>query len=208
MMSVLRKVLEVADVDAPVLDVIADLSWTVLEFTKVKHPCFRKHLPTQDALKAMCDTLDLEFPPDLLDILDADTPPTIECLKTIPVYTKYTTEDDKCWAIYVVVLEKHGHRHRVYIGSGTEKKYGVHSRMMNYERLDDTNMAKYVRQAIDDGYDITFMGLLAWCPIPETTQQAAVRTLFHVFEALFAFALWAMYENHYGNDWGMEEMCL
>jgi hypothetical protein len=30
----------------------------------------------------------------------------------------------------------------------------------------------------------------------------------HVFEAFFTSTFWAMYEDDYGNDWGMDERCL
>jgi hypothetical protein len=49
-------------------------------------------------------------------------------------------------------------------------------------------MAKYVEQALDDGYSITFIGLLAWYIILKAIQYAVARTLFYVFEAFFTFA--------------------
>jgi hypothetical protein len=54
----------------------------------------------------------------------------------------------------------------------------------------------------------TVVELFNGTKIPWTAQQAAVRTLYDVFEAFFTFAFWAMRENDFGNDWGMGEMCL
>jgi hypothetical protein len=138
-MSTLRLVLQDMDVDAPVVDVVANLSWTVLDSTKFKHLCFPRHLPNQGALQALCTKLDVKFTPDLLDALDSDTPPTIEWFKTVPQAD--ITTNGKRWGIYVVVLEKDGCRHKVHIGSGTESKEGIRCRMRQYERLGDT-MAK------------------------------------------------------------------
>jgi hypothetical protein len=148
----------------------------------------------------------MKFAPDLLEVLEnTDAPPTVEWFKTVPAFQNGITTNNQRWAVYVMVLEKAGCRCKVYIRSATDAKDGIQPRATAYERLDNS-MAKYVMQAIDDGYSITSKGLPAWCDSP--AEHASVRTLYHVFEAFFTFAFWAMHDSDFGNGYGMGEMCL
>ena len=88
------------------------------------------------------------------------------------------------------VLEKHGHRTLVYIGSGTTVLRGFLARFYQYDNL--SNLPLRVEDAINDGYIIVHKGLLYWSPIPPAALVPLYRLLFISLEASFAFMFWAM----------------
>jgi hypothetical protein len=69
-----------------------------------------------------------------------------------------------------------------------------------------TNLPKYVKKALDDGYTIVHKGLLCWIPIPIASLHPTTRLLFLALEAMFAYAFWAMQAKR--NDYGMAQICL
>jgi hypothetical protein len=96
-------------------------------------------------------------------------------------------------------MEKPNHRPKIYIGSGTEEKIGVHRRMGNHKRGDC--LTYWVEKALNDGYEITYIALLCWIPFPPVIMQPTMRALFVVLEAAFAYIFWAM--RTVNNDCGM-----
>jgi hypothetical protein len=102
----------------------------------------------------------LQFAPGLMQVFQSSTAPTIAYFKTLPLHL------DKMWAVYVLVLEKHGQRPKVYIGSGCHSVNGVRSRMLTYDRRartgkGDITIAFYVEKALLEGFCVTHRGLLA-----------------------------------------------
>ena len=113
---------------------VLSLAWTCLSLTKpaLKSPYLKTVFPTEHVMLNVTQLSPLQFPPDLLGILRSSTPPTIL------VFLNFPLRLDKLWAVYVLVLEKDGHRPRIYIGSGTESQYGVRTRMSAYDRRSRT----------------------------------------------------------------------
>jgi hypothetical protein len=51
----------------------------------------------------------LVFAPGLLDVFQASTPPSLSYFKSQPTYVS------KCWAVYLIILEKLDSRPKIYI---------------------------------------------------------------------------------------------
>lgn len=172
-----------------ILEYVVWLVWTFLTLTpaKLKNPIHAIILTTQDVVeKLMSDSL-LAFAPGLLYVLQANVPPSIAYFKSLPTYCK------KLWAVYVIVLEKRRCRPKIYIGSGTEKASGVSTRLQQYDNM--VNLPRYVKAALDDGYTITYKGLLCWTPLPKAATRFALRVLFLALESAFSITFWAMYSK-------------
>jgi hypothetical protein len=101
-------------------------------------------------------------------------------------------------------MEKIGRRPKVYIGSGTNVKGGIRSRLGNYRRQD--TIPFLVEKAIKDGYTITQMALLCSIPRPVDSLQTITRTFVIALEATFSFMLRAMRTTV--GDYGMSSSCL
>jgi hypothetical protein len=123
--------------------------------------------------------------PGLFEALSAPTPPSLAWFKRLP------TECAKLWGVYLIVLENRQARFKLYIGSGTAQQYGVYLRFHQYDA--HTHLPFYLEKAIDDGYTITYKGLLCWIPVPPPALVPSLRLLFVVIEAAFTFAFWASY---------------
>jgi rubrerythrin len=107
------------------------------------------------------------------------------------------------WAIYLLVLEKPGHRSKIYIGSGTSASGGFAARFGQYDNL--LLLPLRVEDALNDGYIIVHKGLLYWSPIPRAALVPVYRLLFIALEAGFAYLLWAMCARK--GDYGMGHIC-
>jgi hypothetical protein len=110
-----------------------------------------------------------EFAHGLLDVLKSGTP-TISYFKMLPLHL------DKLWAVYLLDLEKAGHRPRIYVGSGTAQDTGVRSRMSCYDRRSRTGIPTdgipwHVEKSLQEGYAITPKGLLAWTSLPLASEM-------------------------------------
>jgi hypothetical protein len=110
-----------------ILEYVLWLVWSCLTLTpaKLKNPAFAMILATEDVLQQLLSDALLVFAPGLLDVFKAATPPSVSYFKSLPTYVK------KCWAVYLLVLEKPGRRPKIYVGSGTSPSRGVISRSIN-----------------------------------------------------------------------------
>jgi hypothetical protein len=137
------------------------------------------------------------FAPGLLDVLQSKTAPTISYFKSLPLHLV------KLWAVYLLVLGKPGHRPKVYIGSGTESRSVVCTRIGQYNR--GFSLPTYVRRALNDGYTISHKGLLCWSPLPTAAERYPLRALFIVAEAVLSLYFWTMVSRK--KDYGMPRLC-
>jgi hypothetical protein len=179
-----------------ILEYVVWLVWTFLTLTpaKLKNPVHAIILTTQDVVeKLMSDSL-LAFAPGLWDIVLANAPPSIAYFKSLPTYCVML------WAVYVIVLEKRRCRLNIYIGSGTDKVSGA-ARLQQYDNM--VTLPRYVKAALDDGYTITYKGLLCWAPLPTAATRFALRVLFLALESAFSITFWAMYSKT--KDYGMPQ---
>ncbi|KAK5690408.1 Aconitate hydratase mitochondrial [Elasticomyces elasticus] len=171
---------------------VALLTFTTLCMTMKKRltSVFWKVLSSQVVIEALFTSASLVFAPGLLDVLQSATPPTIAWFKTLPLVGK------KRWGVYLLVLEKWGaYRPKIYVGSGTEARQGIRSRLSEYGLGDEPSggVAMDVRKALDDGYKITHKGVLCSIPAPEPALRPTMKALILALEAVFTFAFWAMH---------------
>jgi hypothetical protein len=186
---------------SPAAETFAYIIWLVwlclsLSATKIKHPIYAVVLSTLDAVDKLAASVFLEFAPGLLDVLQSDSPPSIDYFKGLP------SNGNGLWAVYALVLAKEASRPRLYVGSGTCYTGGVRRRFNNYVNKEE--LPKYVKRSLDEGYTISHKGLLCWCPIPESS-RLRTRVLFLALEATFSSILWAM--NNRDKTYGMPLLC-
>lgn len=170
------------------------IAWTILSNTSArrKNPLFEQVFPSQAVIASVLSEVTIHFALGLLEIVQSTTIPTTANFKALPTIVK-TTNVDKRWAIYLLVLEKPGQRPKIYVGSATHAEGGVHRRFQSYDSQQVLPMR--VKDALDEGYTITHKGLLCWTAIPPASQIPKLRLLFILLEGTFAYVFWAMYTN-------------
>jgi hypothetical protein len=185
---------------ATLLQLVMLITWTCLSDTPFnqKNTLFARFFTSQAVLEEVASTASLVFAPGLFEVLQAATPPTIQFFKGLP------TDTSSRWGIYVMVLEKCSCRSRIYIGSGTNYKGGVRSRLKQYD--DGFLLPNFVEKALDEGYKIVHKGLLCWIPQPTAAKQPVNRLLFVALEAAFSYMFWTM--KAVTKDYGMGHICL
>jgi hypothetical protein len=158
------------------------LTWTCLSLTPaaLKNGVYALVFPTSQQLEQLV-LGSLTFAPGLLDVLQSKTSPTTSYFRSLPLYLV------KIWGVYLLVLEKPSHRPKVYIGSSTEGRSGLCTRMSQYDR--GVNLPIYVRRALDDRYTISYKGLLCWSPLPTGAEKFPLHALFLAVEAAFSLFL-------------------
>lgn len=182
------------------LSLVLTLAWVCLEQTpfSMKNVLFAKFFQTFDLLQEASLGSGLCFAPGLLDALQSSSPPLLDFFKNLPT----TTRD--LWGVYLLVLEKPGLRPRLYVGSGTSiAAHGLASRMKQYE--DGFLLPRFISSSIDEGFEITYKGVLCWMKIPDPTLVPVYRLLVFVLEATFAYAFWTMKAKK--GDYGMGHLC-
>lgn len=190
------------DISAHVLS----LAWACLSETNraLKNLHLDAVFPAKSAMENVMHSSPHEFAPGLMQIFQSRTAPTISDFKNLPLLL------DKLWAVYLLVLEKDGHRPRIYIGSGTDSGCGVRRRMLFYDRRSRTGrqssgMPYYVETSLQEGYAITHKCLLAWTPLPLASERYKLRCFILVLESIFTLCFWAMKSRT--KDYYMPALC-
>lgn len=178
------------------------LIWSLLTLTPsaLKNPVFAMVLSSQEYIEQLLVDSLVCFAPGLLDAVQSSSPPPLSFFKSLPCLL-----DLRVWAIYLIVLEKARCWFRIYVGSATDKTYGAERRFKAYDELNRPVLPRYVLQAIDDGYTITYKGLICWAPIPLPSAKFTLRCLFLAIEATFSVVLWAMKSRK--KDYGLPHLC-
>jgi hypothetical protein len=160
-------------------------------------------------LEVVCEVLALASVstcPGLLDVLKGVTPPSIEFLRAFDLNALGLHLGD-IWAIYFIILWKHGCLPLIYFGSATCLAGGVQRRWAVYNGRTDASLPlpKFVRAALLDGYVIEKKGLLCWGPKPDFAKYAVVRLLYVALEAALSFWFWAMLSST--KDYSITSCC-
>jgi hypothetical protein len=181
-----------------VLAFVTALTWSCLSLTasKLKNPVYGLILATEEILIDLLNDSRVVFAPTLLDIMQSQTPPTLSDFKALP--TKTTGR----WGVYLLTLEKLGHRPKTYTGSGTGLKDGIGGRWACYDR--QTELPHRVKAALEDGYIITHKGLICWAPKPSPGMVFLERVLIKALESFFSLFFWTMESE---DDYGMPSLC-
>ncbi|KAH0283639.1 hypothetical protein KCU62_g8888, partial [Aureobasidium sp. EXF-3399] len=197
----LNELLVLGPDDVDTEDFVFSLTFECLSDTprRMKNALYSTKIKKYTDLQQLASDIELMFPSDLGDKLKSGTAPTIEWFKSLPSF--YCPG----FIVYVLVLTKRGCRPKIYIGSGTDEKYGGKHRLESYDKL--TALPSLVKQALAEGYAIVHKGLLAWTTtLPRAGLVPMTRLLFMALEGTFSFNFWAM--RAYKRDYGMGHMCL
>ncbi|KAI8935312.1 hypothetical protein NX059_007898 [Plenodomus lindquistii] len=172
--------------------IVVTLLWLCLSTPKSPNLIFRHVIPSKDRLVALFSLAGITFAPGVLDSLSSATAPPLSFFTGLSSYIPRNK-----WGVYVMVLRKRGFLPRLYIGSRTAKK-GVRARISEHYRGILT--PKYVAAALEQGFKITHIAMLAECPIPSAANIPRLRVVIVLLEALLACMYWTMYslEKHYG----------
>lgn len=146
---------------ADIAALIISLAWVCVGTKSFINPTFRVALPSLNVLEDIFGLLGPSFAPGLFELLNAAAPATISWFRSLPP----VPVSRQIWGVYAFVMEKQGYRPRLYVGSRTAETAGVRSRMLQH--LDGIFAVPLkVARAKAEGFAITNIGLLAWCPTP------------------------------------------
>jgi hypothetical protein len=192
--------MEAAIMASTILQFVLTMTWTCLKDTPSiqKNVLFAQYIPSLAVLQEIASTTSLTFTPGLFEILQAAFPPTIEYFKTSP------TDTLRCWAVYVLTLEKPDCPPKLYIGSGAEGSVSLYKRFQHYDTL--ISLPYYVEKTIKEGYEIVHKAPLCWISIPSASLLPKLRLLFVTLEATFSYMLWAM--RTVSKEYVMAHICL
>ena len=123
--------------------------------------------------------VEVKFAPGLLDVLEADAPPSFDYFTSLP------RPDGKHWGVYAFTMTKEGYEPALCIGSGTNAKQGYKSRIAHYYDKKHPTLPSNVRKFHDKGYDMAHIGLLCWSDIPAATVKPRIRQRFLALEGTF-----------------------
>lgn len=166
----------------------------------MKYPTFDQFLTSLPIVQGIAAAAAITFAPGLLDAVQSTTPPTIDFFKSLPGSDAVR----EIWGIYAIVLEKAGNRPRLYVGSGTTAKNGLHTRWKQYDTGDV--LPRYIQESILQGFEITHKGLFCWAPRPDASFVPVRRLLFVAMECCIAYMFWAM--KAMKGDYSMGHICL
>ncbi|KAF4825435.1 hypothetical protein CGCSCA5_v000313 [Colletotrichum siamense] len=150
------------------------------------NPVFRSHLaPDGDTFDAICAKHPMRFADGLHEVLIDKKPPTIDFFRTLPQPGKRSS----LWGVYTVLMEKPSCPPKLYAGSGTAADQGIVARLQNYKTA--TVLPQLVEKSLQDGYSISHMGMLCWCPIPRPSQVPLARLRVIAIKATMTFVFFA-----------------
>ena len=141
---------------------------------------YRATYTSEDYILKLLKHHNVQFPPNLLEAINASQPPTIDFFKRLPLI------HGKLWAVYVLVLEKEGELPAIYVGKSTHNK-GYFHRLHQHDTGERT--AYWVEKRISEGFTITHRATLAWASIPSDptgTDQVRLTGLVLLLETMFA----------------------
>ncbi|KAL2206622.1 hypothetical protein CC79DRAFT_896436 [Sarocladium strictum] len=128
--------------------------------------CIRQDPDSHSITKRLCSSatktnqlfkdLGFRFAPGLLDILVSDSPPPALCFENFP------NEYNGWWIVYAIKLNKNGvTMSLLYMGSATNLEHGARNRTKVYRNAITSQLPKYVKKALEEGYEISSLTALA-----------------------------------------------
>jgi Zinc-finger of C2H2 type len=185
-----------------VVDLFIAACCAALHVSTYINPRFRHVLDSDSTVAALFSLTAFTFCPSLLDVVQSAAAPLLSWFKSLPTDIPKDT-----WGIYIIVLEKPGYDPLLYIGSGTSSYRGVRVRIGEHHahKLSPVN----IKKALEFGYTITHIALLAYCSIPSPSHRPKIRTIVVALEAVFTAVFWAFVPSEDGNTsrFGLDHMC-
>lgn len=162
------------------------------------NPRFRFVLRSRDAVAALFLLAQVQFCAGLLDVVQSLSAPPLSWFEGLSSVVPINT-----WGVYVLILKKAGHDALLYIGSGCATYRGLRVRI--HEHKTGVCSPVNVKLALEFGYDITHIALLAHCDIPPPAHIPRIRTLIVALEAVFTALFWAVDPSKGGL--GLSHLC-
>ena len=178
---------------------VLELLWNCLSTApaKQKHPIFSRVLSSSIVVDQLLSSASLTFAPGLYEVLQSLTAPDVSFFEGLPM------ESYERRAIYLLVLEKHRSRSKIYIGSGTQATKGGLQTSNQYDRND--NFSVNIGKALKDRYSIANTGHLCWFSMPSAAEILVLRVFFVALEAMVTFVFWTLrFKTKYG--YGMTDI--
>jgi len=149
------------------------------------NPRFRLVLHSRDAVAALFLLAQVQFCAGLLDVVYSLTAPPLSWFESLSSVIPINT-----WGVYALILKKAGYDDLLYIGSGCAANRGLRVRI--HEHKTGACSPVNVKLALEFGYEITHIALLAYCDIPPPAHIPRIRTLIVALEAVFTGLFWAV----------------
>lgn len=193
--------------DSTLLELLVSQVWACLSVPIHKNPLFGQVFTSKEVVFHTCEAASFSFCPGLLETWQSPNPPPVSFFSQLP------SLGSPCWAIYALVLGKQDSSRKIYIGSATNSIFGAKHRLHKYERLSqgdltvrrDLSIPNLVRDALKNGYEITNVGLLAWCAMPSAADVPFRRLFMVALECAFTFLFWTIRPTD--KDYGMGSCC-
>jgi Pyruvate/2-oxoacid:ferredoxin oxidoreductase delta subunit len=181
-----------------VVNIFIAACWACINVKSYINPRFRYVLDSPSTVAALFSLANITFCPGLLDVVQSVSAPPLSWFESLSTFIPKNT-----WGVYVLVLRKSGYDPLLYIGSGTATYRGVRVRLR--EHRDGILSPVNVKKALEFGYSITHMALLAHCDIPSAANIPKIRTVIAALEAVFTAVFWALVPSE--NAFGLSHMC-
>lgn len=143
---------------------MSSLLFTIAHTAPNVTPIIKLRYATQgDVRKIMSDTK-MEFAPGLSEVLMSDSPPTLYFIKNPPM--PLPSEQKDVWADYAILLESKDPRKKplFYVCETCPQAGGITHRMNTYIRNYKQRQPVIFYAARLASYEISHIGLFAWCP--------------------------------------------
>ncbi|KAF2478895.1 hypothetical protein BDY17DRAFT_60980 [Neohortaea acidophila] len=161
------------------------ICWACLSVEAYICPVYRTVFPTYDQFRSVFVLMGFTFVDGLLDVVRAGSPPALSFFESLP-----SAIPRHAWGVYVLVLKKPGYKSLIYVGSGTEAKTGIRSRLRDHATR--RTVPSGVEKAYAAGYTISHSAVLAHCPLPSAANVPLFRLVVLALEAAFSCFFWAM----------------
>lgn len=181
-----------------VVDLFIAACWACVNVQTYINPRLRFVLDSLSTVTALFYLAGVTFCDGLFDAVRSTSAPPLSWFESLsPIIPP------NVWGIYVLVLKKAGYDPLLYIGSGTATYRGVRVRIREHREriLSPVN----VKKALEFGYDITHIALLAHCDIPSPANIPKIRTLWVALEAVLTAVFWALVPSE--KNFGLAHMC-
>lgn len=142
----------------------------------------------------------------LPDILVSEDPPRYEdLLETTSIADIPREILLENYLIYILIAEKDGEPPMAAVGSAANKTKGSTGRVKDYTDGRVYMFPLRLREALENGYEITHIGVLVMLKVPKEARLPIVRCFVLYLETSFTYVLWTLYQGRSKNAIAVDE---